>query len=120
MTLSTMEGRGYDIYSTSKRALAQWIRRTAPTAEWAGHGIPLNAIAPAVVLTPMTAELVKTPEGREQLNRQVPMPLNGPLEPVVAARLLAWLTSEENSHLCGQVVFVDGGYDAVSRGDSTW
>jgi len=36
------------------------------------------------------------------------------------AYLLAWLTSEENAHLCGQVVYIDGGSDAVMRGDSTW
>jgi NAD(P)-dependent dehydrogenase (short-subunit alcohol dehydrogenase family) len=48
------------------------------------------------------------------------MPLNGPLDAEVAARLLVWLADEENSHLCGQVIFVDGGYDAVVRGDSTW
>lgn len=46
-------GKGYQIYSTSKRALAQWIRREAPSATWAGASIPLNAIAPGVVLTPM-------------------------------------------------------------------
>ncbi|MBS1907887.1 MAG: SDR family oxidoreductase [Actinobacteria bacterium] len=111
---------GHQVYSSSKRALARWLRRVAPTAEWAGAGIPLNAIAPGVVLTPMTAELVATPEGRALLEEQVPMPLNGPFEAVVAARLLAWLAGEENSHLCGQVVFVDGGFDAVVRGDSTW
>ncbi|GAB3559563.1 SDR family oxidoreductase [Spelaeicoccus albus] len=110
----------YHIYSSSKRALARWIRRTAPTEAWAGAGIPVNAIAPAVVLTPMTAELVATPEGRAGLTEQVPMPLNGPMDPVVAARLLSWLLGEDNSHLCGQVVFVDGGYDAVTRGDSVW
>jgi hypothetical protein len=48
------------------------------------------------------------------------MPLNGPFGPEVAARLLTWLASEENSHLCGQVVFIDGGYDAVVRGDKVW
>lgn len=68
----------------------------------------------------MTRDLVATAEGRAQLTAQVPMPLNGPMEPIVAARLLAWLASEENSHLAGQVVFVDGGYDAVVRGDKTW
>jgi hypothetical protein len=34
--------------------------------------------------------------------------------------LLAWLTSEENAHLCGQVVFIDGGSDVIIRGESTW
>ena len=38
----------------------------------------------------------------------------------VPARLLARLVSVENSHLCGQVIFVDGGSDASVRGDSVW
>ena len=118
--LATDPATGHQIYSSSKRALARWLRTTATTAEWAGAGIPLNAIAPGVVLTPMTTELVATPEGRARLNEQVPMPLNGPLDAEVAARLLVWLADEENSHLCGQVIFIDGGYDAVVRGDSTW
>jgi NAD(P)-dependent dehydrogenase (short-subunit alcohol dehydrogenase family) len=118
--LATTPETGHQIYSSSKRALARWLRKTATTDAWAGAGIPLNAIAPGVVLTPMTAELVATPEGRARLNEQVPMPLNGPLDAEVAARLLIWLADEENSHLCGQVIFVDGGYDAVVRGDSTW
>ena len=48
------------------------------------------------------------------------MPLHGYMQAEVPARLLAWLVSEENTHLCGQLVFVDGGSDAVIRGDSTW
>lgn len=108
------------IYGTTKRALARWIRRTAPTEEWAGAGIPLNAIAPGVVATPMTADLTTTAEAREALLKMVPMPLGGIFEPRDAGYLLAWLTSEENAHLCGQVVFIDGGSDAVIRGDATW
>jgi enoyl-[acyl-carrier-protein] reductase (NADH) len=50
----------------------------------------------------------------------VPMPLNGVAEPRVVADLIVYLTSPANSHLCGQVVFVDGGSDVVIRGDSTW
>jgi NAD(P)-dependent dehydrogenase (short-subunit alcohol dehydrogenase family) len=108
------------IYGTSKRALARWIRRNAATPPWAGAGIPLNAVAPGVVLTPMTAGLTGTEEARAQLAAMVPMPLNGFFEPRSVAYLLAWLASEENAHLCGQVVFIDGGSDAVIRGDSTW
>ena len=114
------ESTGYLIYGSTKKAFAQWIRRTAPTDDWAAAGIPLNAIAPGVIVTPMTAPLLETDEGREQIRAGVPMPLNGFAEPIVPARLLAWLVSEENSHLCGQVVFVDGGSDVVIRGDSTW
>ncbi len=68
----------------------------------------------------MTAGMIATAEAREQLLQMVPMPLNGIAEPIVVARLLAWLGGEENTHLCGQVVFVDGGSDVVIRGDSTW
>ena len=108
------------IYGTTKRALSQWIRRMAPTAEWAGAGVPLNAVAPGVVETPMTAAFTSSKEARESVLSMVPMPLNGIFQPRDVGYLLAWLTSEENAHLCGQVVFIDGGSDAVIRGDSTW
>ncbi|MGM0385781.1 MAG: SDR family oxidoreductase [Actinomycetota bacterium] len=108
------------IYGTSKRALSLWIRRHAASPEWAGDGIPLNAVAPGVIRTPMTEDLIATEEAEQQLLEQVPMPLNGVADAIVVARLIAWLTSEENTHLCGQVVFVDGGSDVVIRGEGTW
>lgn len=108
------------IYGTSKRAFALWLRRVAATPDWAGAGIPLNAVAPGIIATPMTADLTATAEAREAVLQMVPMPLGGIAEPIVVARLLAWLGGEENTHLCGQVVFVDGGSDVVIRGDSTW
>lgn len=108
------------IYGTTKRALVRWIRRTAATPDWAGAGIPLNAIAPGVVTTPMTAAFTGTEEAREAILKMVPMPLGGIFEPRDAAYLLAWLTSVENAHLCGQIVFIDGGSDAVMRGETNW
>ena len=68
----------------------------------------------------MTEALIQTEEARRSLLEMVPMPLNGIFEPRHVAYLLAWLTSEENEHLCGQVVFIDGGSDALIRGDATW
>lgn len=108
------------IYGTTKQAVAKWVRRHAATADWAGAGIPLNGIAPGIVLTPMTQDMTATKEAVDALLQQVPMPLNGMMKPEVPARLHAWLVSEENSHLCGQIIFVDGGSDVVIRGDSTW
>lgn len=108
------------IYGTAKRALSQWVRRHAASSDWAGASIALNAIAPGVVRTPMTADLTATAEGREQLAQMVPMPLNGFFEAKDAAELLVWLASETNAHLCGQVIYIDGGSDAVMRGDSVW
>jgi NAD(P)-dependent dehydrogenase (short-subunit alcohol dehydrogenase family) len=111
---------GNTIYGTTKRALARWVRGHAATPDWAGEGIPLNAVAPGVVETPMTADFTGSEEARAAVLQMVPMPLNGIFQPRDVAYLLAWLTSEENAHLCGQVVFIDGGSDVVIRGDSTW
>ncbi|MBD7957402.1 SDR family oxidoreductase [Microbacterium sp. Sa4CUA7] len=108
------------IYGTSKRALALWLRRQAATPEWAGAGIALNGVAPGVVDTPMTSDLTATEEAKAALLTMVPMPLNGIFDAIDVAYLIAWLSSEENAHLCGQMIFIDGGSDAVIRGDSTW
>ena len=107
---------GHLIYSSTKRAISEWVRLQSVTPEWAGAGIPLNAVGPGVILTPMTAPLMDTQEGRDRLAQIVPMPLNGPAEPTVIAKALAWLTSEENTHMAGQTVFVDGGADVAIRG----
>jgi len=112
-------GASNTIYNSSKRAIAEWVRREAPGETWAGAGIPLNAIAPGVVETPMIAELLATDEGRALLAAGAPMPLNGPAAPSSApAELLRWLTSESNSHVTGQVIYIDGGADAIRRPES--
>ena len=104
------------IYNTSKNAIALWVRTNAPTDQWAGAGIPLNAIAPGVIETPMIAEILATEEGRAALAAGAPAPLNGPAAPASApAALLAWLTSEQNTHVTGQIVFIDGGAEVLRR-----
>ncbi|GAA3905320.1 SDR family oxidoreductase [Microbacterium invictum] len=111
---------GYAIYPSSKRALARWVRRASISPEWAGAGIPLNAVAPGIVVTPMTADLLATPEGTKMVDAAVPMPLNGHQPPESIAHMLVWLTSPENTHVAGQVIYNDGGADATLRGDDIW
>jgi NAD(P)-dependent dehydrogenase (short-subunit alcohol dehydrogenase family) len=60
-------GAGGMIYGSTKKALAQWIRRNAPTADWAGANIPLNAPAPGVIRTAMTTDLTATAEAEKAL-----------------------------------------------------
>ena len=104
------------IYNTSKNAIALWVRENAPTDDWAGAGIPLNAVAPGVIATPMTAAILETEEGRAAMAAGAPSPLNGPAAPAAApAALLAWLTSEQNTHVTGQIVYIDGGADSIRR-----
>src|SRR5690606_41966940 len=97
-------------------ALAQWMRRVCVTPGWAGAGIPLNAIAPGVVRTPMTAPLFADEAMVQVMNEAVPMPLNGHAGPEVIAEALRWLLSPANTHMTGQVVYVDGGAEATLRG----
>jgi len=111
---------GNQIYASSKQALSRWLRRTAPLEQWAGAGVTLNAVGPGVVITPMTAPLMDTPEALAGLMSMVPMPLNGPVKPEKVADLLGWLISESNTHVTGQIVFIDGGYDALTRSDGVW
>lgn len=68
----------------------------------------------------MATGYTATEQARKAILDMVSMPLNGIAKASVVVSLLAWLCSEENTHLCGQVVFIDGGSDAVIRGDSTW
>jgi NAD(P)-dependent dehydrogenase (short-subunit alcohol dehydrogenase family) len=114
------EALGRMIYTSTKQALSRWVRRVAPTEAWAGAGIPLNVVAPGVIATPMTADYLATEESTAALLEMVPMPLNGVAQPATVAQLLAWLGGVENTHLCGQIVYVDGGSDAVLRGEAIW
>jgi NAD(P)-dependent dehydrogenase (short-subunit alcohol dehydrogenase family) len=111
---------GYVAYSGSKRALSRWIRRESIKPEWAGEGIPLNAVAPGAVITPMTEELLSSPEGAKQVDAATPMPLNYHQPPESVAHLLIWLTDPQNTHLAGQVIYDDGGADVSLRGDDIW
>jgi len=54
------------------------------------------------------------------VDSNVPMPLNYHSEASVNAKLLLWLTSEENTHVTGQTIYCDGGAEATLRGENIW
>ncbi|MGF6266323.1 NAD(P)-dependent dehydrogenase (short-subunit alcohol dehydrogenase family) [Paraburkholderia youngii] len=109
---------GAQSYASSKRALTQWIRRTAVLPGWADKGVLLNGVAPGVVQTPMVAPLLETAEGREALVAGVPtvVPNYATAEQIVP--LLAFLASPANGYMVGQVPFADGGADVLLRGEA--
>jgi NAD(P)-dependent dehydrogenase (short-subunit alcohol dehydrogenase family) len=107
-------------YTSTKRALARWVRRHAPDADWAGEGITLNAVGPGLVATPMTERFLADAEMRAQLLTRMPQPLGWPATPEQIAPAIAFLASAENSMTTGQCLFVDGGLDAIRRGDDIW
>lgn len=104
------------VYTTTKLSLARWVRRNAPSDSWAKAGIALNAVAPGVILSPMTISVLETEEGRASLNELAPAPFGGPAaDPSAVANLLTWLTSPDNSFVTGQVIFIDGGAESIRR-----
>lgn len=93
-------------YSAAKAALLALTRNLA--VHWARQGIRVNAVAPGLIDTPMTApmksmpELLETEVGKGVLGRM------GSPEEVAAAVL--FLSSEASSFTTGSVLAVDGGY----------
>jgi len=120
VAVAAAAGTGLLGYPSSKRALARWVRRHAPTDVWAGRGIGLNAVAPGVVETPMTAPLLADDTMRPIVEDAVPMPYGGHAAPEHIAEVIAFLASAEVQRVCGQVLFIDGGADALTLGEDIW
>ncbi|KFG88862.1 putative oxidoreductase [Sphingobium herbicidovorans NBRC 16415] len=102
-------------YSTSKNALSLWLRRAAVQPEWGGEGILLNGIGPGVINTPMTRPLFDQPEMVELMKQSNPMAVKNYAEPGEVAELIDFLLGMENHYLVGQIIFIDGGSDAILR-----
>ncbi len=108
---------GPQVYATSKLALARWVRRNAHSADWAGVGIRLNAVAPGAVQTPLLQAGLEDPLLGPAI-RNFPIPLGGFGAPQNVAAAIAFLMSDAAEFCCGSVLFVDGGTDAMLRPDS--
>ncbi|GAA1958577.1 SDR family oxidoreductase [Nocardioides panacihumi] len=106
-------------YASSKRAAGRWLRRMAPTAAWAGAGIPLNAVAPGWVNTPMTAR-ARTTEEVARVMAARPMPLGGRAEPEDVAPVIDFFLSPANTRITGQTLIVDGGGETLMCREDIW
>ncbi|MGH9050367.1 MAG: SDR family oxidoreductase [Acidimicrobiia bacterium] len=103
-------------YPATKTAIAWWVRRHAPTAEWAGAGITLNAVAPGAVETPLLQASRDDPAIGEMIDAfPVPVGRKGTADELAA--VVAFLLGPDARFFCGSVVFVDGGTDAHLRAD---
>jgi NAD(P)-dependent dehydrogenase (short-subunit alcohol dehydrogenase family) len=107
-------GDGIGAYGATKLALARWVRRHAPTPEWIGAGIRLNAIAPGFIATPMTAG---TEDFIMSLGDIYPIPAARAGTPDEIAGLLTYLLGPDAGFFCGSVIYMDGGTDAALRPD---
>jgi len=98
-------------YGTSKAGLAHLTKQQA--AELGELGIRVNAVAPGPVDTAM-AKQVHTPDIRADYHDAIPLNRYGTEEEIAAA--VAFLCSEAASYVNGQMLAVDGGFDAAGIG----
>ena len=98
-------------YGTSKAGLAHLTKQLA--VELAALGIRVNGVAPGPVDTAM-AKAVHTPEIRADYHDAIPLNRYGLEEELAEA--VFFLCSDRSSYITGQILAVDGGFDAAGIG----
>ncbi len=98
-------------YGTSKAALIHMSKQYA--VELGNAGVRVNVIAPGPVETEM-AKLVHTPAIRADYYDTIPQGRYGTPEEI--ANAVGFLCSDNASFINGQVIAVDGGFDAAGVG----
>lgn len=98
-------------YGTSKAAVMHLTRQQA--VELGAVGIRVNAIAPGPVETEM-AKQVHSPAIRKDYHDSIPLGRYGTMEEIASA--IGFLCSPAAGYVNGQVLAVDGGFDAAGIG----
>jgi NAD(P)-dependent dehydrogenase (short-subunit alcohol dehydrogenase family) len=94
-------------YETAKGAVIQFTRAVA--ADWAPHGITVNAICPGGFMTEPNIRWSKEhPEVIENFRKQIPLGDFGPPEDL--GPLAVYLASDASRYMTGAALVIDGGY----------
>lgn len=99
----------HEAIAAAKGGVEALVRSSAAT--YAAQGVRVNAVAPGMTETPMTAQMLKLPAMREGAGKQYP--LGGVQTADQVAQTMAWLLGDGAARLTGQVIAVDGGFTTV-------
>jgi len=100
---------GQGPYSMTKAALVQLVKALA--VELAEYNIRVNALAPGVVDTPLTAQIKRNPKWYRAYAEKTALKRWAKPEEMVGPVLL--LVSDAGSYITGTVIFADGGWTAI-------
>jgi gluconate 5-dehydrogenase len=113
VVLSSVSGllahKNHAPYAASKGGLNQMMRVMAH--EWASSGVTVNALAPGYIETSLTADYLKKPGVRDDLERLVPAGRLGVPADIVGPAL--FLSSHHADFITGHVLYIDGGRTLV-------
>ena len=99
----------HEAIAAAKGGVEALARSAAAT--YAPLGLRINAVAPGMTETPMTAGMLRVDAMREGAGRQYP--LGGIQTAAQVAEVMAWLLSDAAARITGQVLAVDGGFTSV-------
>jgi len=110
INVSSVRGRyglpaGYAAYCPSKGAVDTLTRTLA--CEWAKHNVLVNAIAPTVVETELTKELLADVEYAKTMKARIPMGRWAMTDDIVGPTI--FFASDASNFVTGQILYIDGG-----------
>jgi 3-oxoacyl-[acyl-carrier protein] reductase len=97
-------GRGQTNYAASKGGLNAFTRAAA--IELAPKNITVNAIAPGVIETEMSREVMR--RAQDQVLNHIPLKRLGTADEV--ASLVVFLATDDAAYITGEIIRVDGGF----------
>ncbi len=104
--ISNIAPRHNVAYCVAKAGIVQLTKGMA--AEWARHGIRVNALAPGYILTQQTAASAANPEIYSRNVESTPMKRYGRIDELKGA--IVYLASDASSFMTGASLVIDGGY----------